>query len=84
MPADPPTTPYCENCRFWVPNDDTNTDGTCHRHAPRVVAGTWGIYLVFLKATSTEWPDTVADEWCGEHEPVTESESNSVLPHDED
>jgi len=64
----------CFNCRFWVPNEDhaqyPAAQGTCHRRAPRVVAATWGIYLFFIKAVSSEWPDVLADEWCGEHEPM--------------
>lgn len=62
----------CENCRFWVPINEQDAEGTgeCRRHAPRPSAdySRCGI-----------WPSTEQDSWCGEHEPKDTGLSGGVL-----
>lgn len=65
--------PTCETCRFW--DKDSPTKGTCHRYPPTVITiteskaeGSVGEYREAVDSFSTsEFPDTLATEWCGEH-----------------
>lgn len=79
LPMNPPNSstpePSCENCKYWEADDDEDQDnlnGTCRRHAPKVVGSSGGVFLVgvgFLYGNQdTEWPDTEAFDWCGEYE----------------
>lgn len=64
----------CSKCKFWKTN--SGTSGECHRRAPQVVAYTeskttcdCGEYREVVDShTRTEWPETLAAEWCGEYE----------------
>lgn len=57
----------CKSCYYWVNRD--NIDGFCRRYAPRSV-------MEMQHPQSDEdtdgpdrgvwWPNTLADEWCGE------------------
>ena len=42
----------CGNCRFWQRTKPDSPLGSCHRHA----------------ISGTNWPSTVSEEWCGDHE----------------
>lgn len=54
----------CQTCKWW-----REDDGTCHRYPPETNPGTWGNYWWLVKSVSTDWPETSADDFCGEHEP---------------
>ena len=77
----------CRNCRFWEPFGSahegarkTAKDGECRRYAPKARS-----MHLFQFPTGTEpseagamlmthFPNTLPDEWCGEHEqPVYEN-----------
>lgn len=47
--------PTCANCRHWA------YEGQCRRNPP-VAAGT-------SERAYTYWPETTADDWCGEWAP---------------
>lgn len=50
----------CETCTFWVAHSRDAPQGECHRRAPLV---TGGLHCEI----STEWPQTVRANWCGDH-----------------
>jgi hypothetical protein len=60
----------CKTCRFWTKEE-------CHRMPPVVLSQTWsntegyrGEYRESISSNQvTAWPETAADEWCGEHQP---------------
>ncbi len=60
----------CERCRFWEEFQDSDGWGHCHRYAPRPVVDPLRrdeeghAYMVAY------WPETDADEWCGEFQPL--------------
>jgi hypothetical protein len=45
--------PACEQCRYWIGRP---IGGECRRHAPSVLAH-----------RTERWPQTRADEWCGDY-----------------
>jgi len=47
----------CVGCKHFMPVENK---GECRKHAPILVAGRFG--------TFTEWPETHAGNWCGDHE----------------
>lgn len=52
----------CGDCRFWLGGTEGDpTHGLCRRFPP-VPCGVG-------YASRTGWPETTADEWCGEHRP---------------
>lgn len=54
----------CETCRFW---DDVPTEipfGICRRRAPQAVI------IAMAPVPNVAWPNTHADEWCGEWQEV--------------
>jgi hypothetical protein len=63
----------CANCRFWkVVDDDPEEPGQCHRRAPlplRLVGDANPLFHL----SSTSWPVTTPDDWCGEFEPKKSS-----------
>lgn len=56
----------CDECRFWAVNEACNEEGICRRYAARPLIGT------DLLDLSVSWPETQADDWCGEFELSTE------------
>ena len=61
----------CMNCRFWVQDRDDEV-GECHRHAP-VPVPVQGAEE--RQARFVDWPQTLAGEFCGEHQPVPGTDS---------
>lgn len=65
----------CVNCKYWL--KQSVASGECRRRAPQVVAyteskteGSSGEYRESVDSyTRSEWPTTLAEEWCGEYEP---------------
>jgi hypothetical protein len=65
----------CVNCKYWL--KQSVASGECRRRAPQVVAytaskteGSSGEYRECVDSyTRSEWPTTLAEEWCGEYEP---------------
>ena len=57
----------CSNCCFWKPYQTPAskpvrpTDGNCRRHAPRLQ------FSRHTDDTSSVWPPTGAEDWCGDH-----------------
>lgn len=53
----------CGRCRFWLPSEKKHEDhlGVCRRYPP-VPDQRFGI--------GGRFPETGADEWCGEFQPV--------------
>jgi hypothetical protein len=51
----------CENCRFWLRDDDVNSqedgDGECRKSPPTIVGSSW---------TGGRWTVTNEVDWCGE------------------
>lgn len=68
----------CENCRFWVPGDESS-GGTCHRFPP-VTFGRDDFDGDVLQAI----PVTGAQFWCGEHEPIEGDEEQPDQTLDSD
>lgn len=50
--------PTCLSCDHWNPSGEGH--GQCRRNAPIVTGG-------MHCPVSTEWPDTLPGDWCGEH-----------------
>jgi hypothetical protein len=50
---------YCENCAYFKPTTAGGA-GVCRRYPPKhvVMAEKWG----------SKFPETWADQWCGEHQ----------------
>jgi hypothetical protein len=75
----------CVNCNYW--RKQSVESGECRRRAPQVVAytesqtkGEHGEYRESVDSyTRSEWPNTLAEEWCGEYEPL-----NGALNHGEE
>ena len=53
-------TARCATCFYWKLDNPNKEDGTCHRDPPRAVP--------IGNGYSTPWPQTAADDWCGEYE----------------
>ena len=70
-----PGSAACVNCKYWLKQSESS--GECRRRAPQVVAyteskteGSMGEYREAVDSyTRSEWPTTLAEEWCGEYEP---------------
>lgn len=63
----------CGNCRFWIPEPDIRDpeDGTCVRHAPRIVPQ----HEIFgIGPTQGLWPLIQNYQWCGEFQPKQKGE----------
>jgi len=68
----------CVKCKYWLKKSVAS--GECRRRAPQVVAytesntdGSSGEYRESVDSyTRSEWPTTLAEEWCGEYEPPNE------------
>lgn len=68
----------CVKCKYWL--KQSVASGECRRRAPQVVAyteskteGEHGDYRETVDSyTRSEWPTTLAEEWCGEHEPLND------------
>lgn len=69
--------PDCSTCRFWLCDDDNDTEGKCRRSPPVIVLALleekMTVNLTELDAAqsafSWEQPWTYHDDWCGEHQP---------------
>lgn len=60
--TEPPKTPACRDCRFFVFHGDTVGDGECRRYAPRSKFDNKGSEL-----RAVEWPGVSGPrDWCGE------------------
>ena len=53
----------CDKCKWWKPAFEGSTYGECHWDLPKGVTGAW---------RSAVWPETDADDFCGEFEPSEE------------
>lgn len=54
----------CDECRFWdaIPIvGNAKPHGWCHRNAP--------VFVEYQNGKT--WPETTADDWCGEFQPQT-------------
>lgn len=59
----------CKDCKYWFMSETNGGFGRCHRYAPRP-------WVCSSKADEDEWeefryakwPDTNAENWCGEFE----------------
>lgn len=61
----------CKECKWY-------DSGVCHRHSPAVIAvSDENPYRVDGRLVeSTTWPTVHENDWCGEHEPREEQESD--------
>lgn len=61
-------TDTCSNCRYWRANHSESKMGLCRRFPPQVVSyvETRGDDSIETHTTS-EFPITVKDGWCGDH-----------------
>jgi len=60
------STPACEQCIYWEPNDSGLAPfeyGFCRRYAPPAVT------IAKPAEYEARWPTTEASEWCGEYRP---------------
>jgi hypothetical protein len=76
----------CQSCAFWQQHTDAKGDvpawGFCLRYPPVAVArvesdtqGEFGNYHERVSSSvTTEWPETRANEWCGEWQAKEEGE----------
>ena len=57
----------CETCRWWALSVESYDEpaNQCHRYAPRPTV--WEQGRMF--PGWAEWPQTLPDDWCGEHQP---------------
>lgn len=70
-----PCSAACMNCKYWL--KQSVESGKCRRRSPQVVAhtesqtkGEHGEYRESVDTyTRSEWPTTLASEWCGEYDP---------------
>ena len=53
--------PSCQDCRFWDGNRRYGGEGKCMKNAPTIGRQSGGINY-------PAWPNTDADQWCGQHE----------------
>ena len=66
-------TESCETCRFWD-NWSGEGNGWCRRNAPH--AARYHEVVTFeddgagVDPSTTSWPDTQSDDWCGEYQPA--------------
>jgi hypothetical protein len=51
-------TEKCENCRYWLQMNLTDSDGVCRKYPPKRVSSPVGV--------STNFPPIKSDQWCGE------------------
>ena len=67
----------CETCRYWRRYSDEAPKGVCRRYPPHVIAEVDTLSAndrigrsepEVTSHTVSEWPETPANEWCGEHE----------------
>lgn len=58
----------CQNCTYWLAGDVWHT-GICRRMPPAVIVQTAYVDGSRTSVTDTEWPETGATDWCGEHKP---------------
>ena len=56
----------CGNCFYWMPYDGRR-DGQCHRYSPKTILIVKNEEHQFL----TDWPETIEDDFCGEHKSGT-------------
>jgi len=54
----------CGNCKFWLLDEDVDSKGRCRRHAPHVGDAQFDSFS--REMNYTQWPLTVAGDWCGE------------------
>ena len=68
----------CKNCKFWKQHEreEARGAGFCRRFPPQITTRVYtlgtnenaGRYEPETESsTETEWPETKAAEWCGEH-----------------
>ena len=57
----------CKTCAFFEPEaHDNNTEGTCHRYAPRPTDA----YMRARSEIAAAWPIVMGTKWCGEWKSV--------------
>lgn len=63
----------CANCRYWL--EKTDGQGFCRRYPPMPVVNITTLWVEYAQESSGHtystdpehyFPETVADEWCGE------------------
>jgi hypothetical protein len=61
----------CENCLFWLENDDGVGDGQCRRFPPSIIDELLtdgpGRSILENLSWATSYPETLSSEWCGEY-----------------
>lgn len=76
------TTQKCENCKFWERSLDAL--GSCRRHAPRPVYAKLMVAMLYPNLgyagtvsgdLTSEWPETLFHDWCGEFERAVDTEA---------
>ena len=59
--------PRCETCRWWMHD---GTSAVCHRYPPNPEQFRPNPNGYGLDWTVASWPETGAQDFCGEHQPV--------------
>ena len=67
----------CYDCRFWAATGLAPSQGKCHRRAPLPSARTGG------ETVEVVWPQTMANDWCGEFEKHQPEPGVAVLVDDD-
>ena len=63
---------FCDNCRFYLPNEAKGTTaGECRRYPPQCASNGHNIRLYFFSKVTE-------DDWCGEWKPILKSGNTSV------
>lgn len=73
----------CENCWYWETiTTGREVRGFCKRHAPIVVTSPPDSGSFASLTTTTLWPRTVAEDWCGDFTLKQEMAPNPVPPEE--
>lgn len=56
----------CQICHWWKPVDEKRTIGQCRRNPPQVAPWATDNQHPIVYVSVSHWPETQADEWCGE------------------
>lgn len=66
----------CETCRWWDRRDPSHTYADCRRLPPRNTLSVSGreigggrVQVTLDTHANASWPNTAANDWCGEHAP---------------
>lgn len=64
----------CNNCEYWISHKGNKSEGECHRRSPSVIPLVNGVFTFLTTYSSTEFPETEFDDWCGEFKEEKEPE----------